>query len=66
MTPTEKDLATLTEREKAALQALITKRLIYKTTGHGIAANAMGAAIWLVWQVWKRDTSVVHSEPEKI
>jgi predicted negative regulator of RcsB-dependent stress response len=52
MTPTEKDLATLTDREKAALLALIDKRNVYKKNGHGIAANIMGVAIWLVWQVW--------------
>jgi len=53
MPPTEQDLATLTEREAAALRALMDKRTVYRATGHGIAANTMGIAIWLVWQCWK-------------
>lgn len=54
MTPTAQDLKKLTPREEAALVALMTKRDIYKATGHGLAAKTMGIAIWLVWQVFDR------------
>lgn len=53
-TPTDEQLAALTQRESAAMRALIDKRLVYRATGHGIAASTMGLAIWLVWQVWQR------------
>lgn len=63
MPPTEKDLEQLTEREAAALRALMDKRTVYRATGHGLAANTMGIAIWLVWQTWKNIPAVRDSAP---
>jgi hypothetical protein len=54
------DLAELTPREQDALCALIDKRAVYLATGHGIAARALGVAIWLVWQVFAR---AEHNKP---
>jgi hypothetical protein len=48
--------ALLTQRESAALQALIDKRAVYQAQGHGIAARALSVAIWLVWQTFSRAT----------
>lgn len=42
----------LTDREKRALLVLIDKREIYKANRNGVAARAMGVAIWLIWQVF--------------
>ena len=54
MTIDEQKWAKLTNREAAALQVLIDKRAEYRATGHGMAARALGVAIWLVWQALAR------------
>lgn len=51
---TEAQLATLTDRERATLEALMAMRNQYRAHGHHIAAHAMGVAIWLAWQVLAR------------
>jgi hypothetical protein len=60
---TEAQLATLTEREAAALRALIDKRAVYRAQGHGVAARTMGVAIWLVWQCFHKINDDKTSEP---
>jgi hypothetical protein len=51
---TEAQLATLTEREAAALRALIDKRNVYRAQGHGFAAKVIGVAIFIVWQCFRK------------
>jgi hypothetical protein len=60
---TEDQLATLTSREQDALRALIDKRDTYRASGHRVAANTMGIAIYLVWQVLRRDPEVNNTRP---
>jgi hypothetical protein len=57
---TEAQLATLTEREAAALRALIDKRNVYRSQGQRFAASTMGIAIWLCWQVFRK----IETEPK--
>jgi hypothetical protein len=51
---TEAQLATLTEREREALEALIDKRNVYRAQGNRVAASAIGVALWLCWQVFRK------------
>jgi hypothetical protein len=60
---TEDQLATLTSREQDALRVLMTKRAIYLANGHRFDANRMGLAIWLIWQVWKKDPDINNTRP---
>lgn len=60
---TEDQLATLTSREQDALRALIDKRDAYRASGQRVAANTMGIAIYLCWQVLKRDPEVNNTRP---
>lgn len=60
---TEDQLATLTSREQDALRVLMAKRDAYRATGHRVQANTMGMAIFLVWQVLKRDPDVNNTRP---
>jgi hypothetical protein len=57
---TEAQLATLTEREAAALRALIDKRNVYRAQGQRVAASTIGVALWLCWQVFRK----VETEPK--
>jgi hypothetical protein len=59
------DLTRLTMREQQALQALLDKREVYRTTGHPMAARVIGVAVRLVWQVFKWEHRQVDKEEEE-
>ena len=63
---TESQLSTLTDREAAAMQVWIDKRALYRATGHGLAARAVGLAIWLVWQAQRKVDTGPDTEPVPI
>jgi hypothetical protein len=55
MTPDRDELSVLSMREQQALRALVDKREIYRAGRQYLAAHAMSVAIFLVWQVFKRE-----------
>lgn len=53
------DISGLTMREQQALQALMDKREVYRTTGHVFAAHVISVALLIVWQVFKWEQNKV-------
>lgn len=60
---TDAQLAALTDREAAALRALLDKRAVYLATGHRVAAGVMWIAISLVWQVLRKVDAGPETQP---